>query len=616
MSKQHQNDNNDPRAQHSPSTGTEPPRVDVDPTVGPTVPNENGSQGESGDPRVPDSAPDDDQRQGKDKIVGDLPEQEVRAEEFDGLADIPPPSDVRQRILLAPENFDRDIAKALRVLGENYDAYERAGAIVCIAKKRSKSSGGTTSETPWIQPLGWINVRELLSRHVVFQRPCPPPNGASKGLGDEDGAKATTAPRDMCEAIIARMSFSELPVLRAIIFAPTMRPDGTVLSKSGYDSATGLYADIVGDFSFERPPTRADALAALALLSKLFVGFPFVADIDRAIAIAACLAVVMGPVLDTKPAMGINATVAGTGKTYLIKTFVLMATGRLASPMNMGKSDEEMVKHLDAKLLKGDSVVAIDNIVRPIGGDRLCTLVSEPLSSVRQLGASRVFDVANAQLFATGNNLTVLDDMCRRILIANLDAKVERPELREFEFDALSEIYRHRQKYLRAVLTILLAHRHADPAAGQKHWPPLGSFKRWSQTVRDPLMWLGLPDIVGAIERNRENDPTLQNRIAVLMAIAGVVTVGTKFTTAELISLAIRQHTAAVEGSPPAGGQLREALLRAVGHGDELVPQPVGTYLGKIYDCITAGLVLRKSVLHGTSVWRIEKVGGAPVANT
>ena len=570
MSEQYQNDNSEPQAEQPPATGAEPCRPD---SVDPGVPDEHCSTAESGESHAPDVAPDDHRRLGDGKEDCDPTEQEIHAARFDGLIDVPPPIlhgrivalDGRDRILLAPENFDINIAKALTALGEHRDAYERGGKIVGIAKKRSKTSSGKISSSPLIQLLTANNVREQLSRRVVFQRPSPP----LKGSDDGDGVKITTAPREICEAIIERTSYEELPVLRSITFAPTLRRDGSILQSSGYDEQTGLFADIDGDFEFQSPPTRDDALAALKLLCEVFSGFPFVTDLDRAIAIAACLAVVMTPVLDTKPAIGISAPVASSGKGYLIRMLVVLATGRLVSPMGAGKSDEEMVKHLDAKLLKGDPIIAIDNITRPLGGDRLCTLVSEPISSVRPLGASLVVDVPNAQLFANGNSLTAIGDMCRRILILTLDPRVERPELREFEFNALAEIYEHRQKYLRAVLTILLAHRHAAPAAGRKHWPPLGSFERWSKVVRDPLMWLGLPNVVDALEKNRANDPTLQQRVTVLTTIADVIAFGAKFTTPELISLAIRQHGAAVTGTPPAGGPLREALLGAVGHGSE-----------------------------------------------
>ena len=49
------------------------------------------------------------------------------------------------------------------------------------------------------------------------------------------------------------------------------------------------------------------------------------------------------------------------------------------------------------------------------------------------LGLSRQVDVPTSALFtATGNNLILEGDLTRRSMRCELDAKVERPELREF----------------------------------------------------------------------------------------------------------------------------------------------------------------------------------------
>lgn len=55
----------------------------------------------------------------------------------------------------------------------------------------------------------------------------------------------------------------------------------------------------------------------------------------------------------------------------------------------------------------------------------------------------------------TGNNMQVHGDLIRRILPIDLDAKMERPEDRIFERDAVAQVLAHRRDYLTAGLMIL-----------------------------------------------------------------------------------------------------------------------------------------------------------------
>jgi hypothetical protein len=49
-------------------------------------------------------------------------------------------------------------------------------------------------------------------------------------------------------------------------------------------------------------------------------------------------------------------------------------------------------------------------------------------------------------VFATGNNFTPVGDLCRRVITINLDAGMERPELRQFKFDPVERVLEDRGK--------------------------------------------------------------------------------------------------------------------------------------------------------------------------
>jgi putative DNA primase/helicase len=109
-------------------------------------------------------------------------------------------------------------------------------------------------------------------------------------------------------------------------------------------------------------------------------------------------------------------------------------------------------------------------------------------------------------MMANGNNMRFADDMTRRTIVSLIDPKMERPEEREIGWNAESEARRNRGKYVSACLTIMLAYR----AAGRpRQTTPLGSFETWSRSVRDAIIWAGLPDPRANADKLRDADPEL-----------------------------------------------------------------------------------------------------------
>ena len=98
--------------------------------------------------------------------------------------------------------------------------------------------------------------------------------------------------------------------------------------------------------------------------------------------------------------------------------------------------------------------------------------------------------------------------MVRRTLTCNLVADVERPELRQFEFDPVTRVLENRTAYLEAVITIMRAYHMAGSPAVCERSAATAAGRTWS---RAPLIWLGEADPVGSMEAAREEDPDLSN---------------------------------------------------------------------------------------------------------
>ena len=164
-----------------------------------------------------------------------------------------------------------------------------------------------------------------------------------------------------------------------------------------------------------------------------------------------------------------------------------------------------MEKRLGALILEGVPVISLDNCSEDIGGDLLCQITERRLIRIRILGKSEAPECEwRGVLFGTGNNVALLGDLARRGLISHLDPKVERPELREFNFDPIERVLTNRGAYIAAAITIARAY---NAAGSPKVCGALGSYGEWAKVVRAPLIWLGQADPVESMEKTREEDP-------------------------------------------------------------------------------------------------------------
>src|SRR5262245_25502757 len=151
-------------------------------------------------------------------------------------------------------------------------------------------------------------------------------------------------------------------------------------------------------------------------------------------------------------------------------------------------------------------MVSLDNISFDLESDLLCQILTQPIVKTRILGQSVVPECEwRGTIFATGNNVRVVGDLVRRALSCNLDAKVERPELREFAFDPIARVHADRGAYIAAAITIARAYRAAGRAATNVR--PLAGYAAWSAIVREPLLWLGEHDPVASMDTARAADP-------------------------------------------------------------------------------------------------------------
>ena len=398
------------------------------------------------------------------------------------------------------------------------------------------------------------------------------------------------APRGVADIILSRSGHWLLPKVVGVISTPTIRSDGSILSEPGYDPVTRLYhaADPSVVLSpAVHQPTRETALKALALLNELLAEFPFVSDVSKAVALSGLITPVVRGALSVAPLHAFRANTAGTGKSYLVDTASSISSGRPCPVAAAGVDETETEKRLAGLLLAGFPIASLDNVNGELGGDLLCQAIERPLIRLRPLGRSDIMEVeSRATLFATGNALRVRGDMVRRTIVCDLDAGMERPELRPFKGDPVGTVAENRGRYVSACLAIVRAY---ILAGCPDLLPPIASFEDWSGTVRSALVWLGCADPADSMEQAREDDPELAEIKEVMAAWRSALGTAEAFVVKELADAAdVRTKTQMGEPTEYAHPAWRDCLLRLAGERGMINTKRLGRWLmnreGRIVD--------------------------------
>lgn len=439
------------------------------------------------------------------------------------------------------------------------------------------------------ESMGDLRLLEYITEHTRFTK-----------VGRSGVVTVCAPPARLAAHFLAAKDRWRFRVLKGVIQAPTMREDGSLLTRPGYDRASGLYFDTGG---VEYPPikdepTEAEALAALEFLKTPFEEFPFVITDDfecpsMSVALSAILTGLIRRTLPTAPIHGFDAAEAGSGKGLACNIVTLIVTGNRATAITVGDSEIEFRKLLFSALLANDQVIVFDNLTRPLEGPSLNSCLTEKTITDRVLGVSQTATVpTNALLLANGNNLAVRGDTHRRIIAARIDAG-ENPEQRKFKRPNLLEwVEQHRPDLVVAGLTVLRAYEVAG-RPGADTLPEFGSFEEWSERVRGALVWLGESDPCLTRERFKVYDTERAGLGALLLAVQDLIG-GTWFRVSELVQKAQADYEHSFHGA------LEEAGL-------SLDKQSLGTYLSRNEGKTVDGLRLDGSHDKGRKV-RIFRV--------
>ncbi|PYE34679.1 phage/plasmid primase-like uncharacterized protein [Rhizobium sp. PP-WC-1G-195] len=288
-------------------------------------------------------------------------------------ADIVDPGKTSSRRLLSPEDFVLDelprrptilvvkgkihiaVDEAIGVLSHpDLGVFARGEILVkaAIIENKGRTISLAKASENVVRPDGAVVVRtlsepglcEILTRHASFAKPSKTDDGFRDAPID--------CPPEVARMVLARRGDGwTIPQLRAVIQAPCLRHDGTVVEERGYDVQTGLL--LVGDRLWRKvpdTPSKRDALDALDVLTEPLSHFPFVDNCDRAASVALLLTAVIRPILKTSPMFVVSAPAAGSGKSKMVDIAAVLATGRPAAVIAPAVDEVEMEKRLALQL--------------------------------------------------------------------------------------------------------------------------------------------------------------------------------------------------------------------------------------------------------------------------
>ncbi|MEY3664229.1 MAG: hypothetical protein RLZZ153_411 [Pseudomonadota bacterium] len=421
-------------------------------------------------------------------------------------------------------------------------------------------------------------------------------------------------PLGVCKTVIDLRDERGLKKLNGLITAPTLRPNGTLLQKTGYDKETCLFYN--GQRNGVRVPlnpTRAEAALALRKLWEPFSSFPFCSGIDRAVHLAAVLTAAVRAVLPAAPGFAYDAPTQGSGKTLLARCVGVLAQGDEPSvwPHTAGTNDEETRKRIFTVLSYGKRVLIWDNVVGAFDSAALASCMTSPTYTDRILGKSDSTTVPNRMMLVlTGNNIQLQGEMPRRVLISRIDPQTERPFAREFSLDPFAHCRAHRQSMIEAALTLIrgfLTHGCKQPITGK-----LASFEEWDAWVRRTViyadeLWPGqFGDVMDVVKANQAVDPELETLVSLLSSWHDVF--GSRpVHAAEVIQKATGFLNLPGELKTP----LQEAIL-GLPLRDARNPsaKSLGRYLSNRRDRRLAGYLLKPGPkVDDKQTWCVERLG-------
>jgi len=397
---------------------------------------------------------------------------------------------------------------AVTALSQAPKVFKRAHELVRITREAVHAGDGDNAHEGKgplrIQTLPRAALQQELTHHAAF-----------RGQGKDRAPRARNAPPFVLDGVLALGEWPQIRTIVSVVETPTMSPSLRLIDAPGFDVGTGYYLDPLCEYPpVPEAPTAAEVGAAWEAILEPFCDFMFDTEADRCVAIAAAMTIILRPAIrGSVPAFIFDAPVAGSGKSLAAKAAAISAIGRhevrnSTWPSHARNGEEELEKALHSHALSAPRIVFFDNlaITAAFGGATLDKILTCGDAGVtfRKLGTNETPSLPwQSVILATGNNVEIVKDTRRRVVVSRIDTSVERPEARKtaaFKHAPLEAFcIEHHPRFVVAVLTIARAYKLAGRPRANPPLKSLGSFESWAALIPELICFAGGVDIIGNV---------------------------------------------------------------------------------------------------------------------
>jgi hypothetical protein len=389
-----------------------------------------------------------------DELYGDLPEIEVKDRQLRHISD--------------------DAMSALVAGNDPEEVFVNLGALARLDKDDTGKSRPTM--------LGVDSLTGILARKANWIK---------------DGIKDVPPPPVVVRDVLTLGDWPGIPLLKNVVTSPVLSPTFRMIDTPGFDRESGIYYDELGTPVQSSKPTVLGLEAAKKLIFEDMLGdFPFKDEASRSNAVALMLLPILRPAIaGPAPMTVIDAPTAGTGKSLLAEIILLLYSpgGVPARSCPPQDDDAEWKKSITSAMIAKSQFFYLDNVKGAIYNSSLLAAITSTSWTDRILGSKDQIDMNHSMIFvATANNISMDNELSRRMVWVRLDANQEHPEQRTgFRHENIKVwVLEHRAEILAALIMFVRAWLDAGRPPTSYKIPPLGSFEAYT------LIMAGVMDYV------------------------------------------------------------------------------------------------------------------------
>lgn len=350
------------------------------------------------------------------------------------------------------------------------------------------------------EPLSIDRLRLLIDQHVRL--------GSWIWRGSEEARTATlqyqTCSRDYASLVLAAARTSDhVPEVRLFTRVPVYGCDWRI-SRPGFHD--GVFYDQPPELVGLEPITCRETITAT--LEDLLVDFPFASHRERdggdtqanlqTFVGALLTPLIRYAITGNVPMLLVGASKERTGKSKLVEQVLgRMILGQPMPAMQMADDESEIDKRIVSHLLRGSTLLHLDNIRDTIDSPALASLLTATTYGGRVLGSSQAVELPNTMMLAaTGNNIVCSGEIAKRVVPVVLQPADDAPELRtNFQHpDLEAYLDEVRPKVLGCLLGIVELWKQSGRPAGKR---PMGGFEGWARTVGGAMEVAGFTGWLG-----------------------------------------------------------------------------------------------------------------------